>query len=101
MAADVPCRASKRRKCAWKAAAAPSAVHYVGYVEDDETPESIARKFEELERIEAAARPTCAAPPDPEEDVQPCAINGGDTRSGVAADGGLTEQQLMEVSVQV
>lgn len=41
----------------------PSAVHYVGYVEDDETPESIARKFEELERIQAAGRGAAAAQP--------------------------------------
>lgn len=31
--------------------AAPSAVHYVGYVEDDETPEMIMKKFEELEKV--------------------------------------------------
>jgi hypothetical protein len=29
----------------------PSAVHYVGYVEEDETPEMIMKKFEELERV--------------------------------------------------
>jgi hypothetical protein len=29
----------------------PSAVHYVGYVEDDETPEMIMKKFEELEKV--------------------------------------------------
>lgn len=38
----------------------PSAVHYVGYVEDDETPEMIMKKFEALERVKelntAAAR---------------------------------------------
>ncbi|GFR49407.1 hypothetical protein Agub_g11459, partial [Astrephomene gubernaculifera] len=33
----------------------PSAIHYVGYVEDDETPEMIMKKFEELERIKKAA----------------------------------------------
>lgn len=35
--------------------ALPAATHYVGYVEDDETPEMIMKKFEELERIKAAA----------------------------------------------
>ena len=47
----------------------PSAVHYVGYVEDDETPEMIMRKFQALEvrpapprrppapRVGAPARP--------------------------------------------
>ncbi len=33
----------------------PSAVHYVGYVEDGETPEMIMKKFEELQRIQDAA----------------------------------------------
>ncbi len=31
----------------------PSAVHYVGYVEEDETPEMIMKKFEELEKVRA------------------------------------------------
>lgn len=46
--------ARPRRRCASRHATArniPSAIHYVGYVEDDETPEMIMRKFEELERI--------------------------------------------------
>lgn len=29
----------------------PNAEHYVGYVEDDETPEMIMKKFEEFERV--------------------------------------------------
>jgi len=41
-----------KRNCAGrKSAAAPSAVHYVGYVEDNETPEMIMKKFEELEKV--------------------------------------------------
>ena len=40
-----------RRSCAGRKAAAPSAVHYVGYVEDNETPEMIMKKFEELEKV--------------------------------------------------
>ena len=99
MAADVPCRASKRRKCARTAGPAPSAVHYVGYVEDDETPESIARKFEELERIEAAARPASAVLPGPAADCNNGATNGSGTGTDLAADGGLSEQQLMEVNL--
>ena len=45
-----------KRRCSsrTKAAAAPSAVHYVGYVEEDETPEAIMKKFEELDRVKAA-----------------------------------------------
>src|SRR5436305_1762284 len=30
----------------------PSNIHYVGYVEDEESVEAIVKKFEELERIE-------------------------------------------------
>ena len=42
---------AKRRSARSKQAAAPSAVHYVGYVEEDETPEAIMKKFEELEKV--------------------------------------------------
>ena len=93
MAADVS-RASKRRKCARIAGPAPSAVHYVGYVEDDETPESIARKFEELERIEAAARQaSAAAPATRHQHVD----DDSDHSGSCAVDGGLTDEQLKEV----
>ena len=51
-------RCPGRRAAQVKSSAIPSAVHYVGYVEDDETPEMIMRKFEELERIKAAASAT-------------------------------------------
>ena len=40
-----------RRRRAGNGAAMPSAVHYVGYVEEDETPEMIMKKFEELEKV--------------------------------------------------
>jgi len=45
-----------KRRCSSraKASAAPSAVHYVGYVEEDETPEAIMKKFEELDKVHAA-----------------------------------------------
>lgn len=45
-----------KRRCSSrsKQSAAPSAVHYVGYVEEDETPEAIMKKFEELEKVIAA-----------------------------------------------
>ncbi|KAG2431763.1 hypothetical protein HXX76_009259 [Chlamydomonas incerta] len=48
-------RRSKRR-CVTVKSQVPSAIHYVGYVEDDETPEMIMKKFEELERIKKAAQ---------------------------------------------
>lgn len=45
-----------RRGCVQRRTAMPSAVHYVGYVEDDETPEMIMKKFEELERVREQAK---------------------------------------------
>ena len=33
----------------------PSSVHYLGYVEDEETPDMIMRKFKELEKVQAAS----------------------------------------------
>ena len=74
----------------------PSAVHYVGYVEDDETPASITRKFEELDRIQAesraAARVASAVKQISTEPSRHVA-------HAVAAleDSELTEEQLMEV----
>jgi hypothetical protein len=50
-----------KRRCVLRRAAVPSAAHYVGYVEDGETPEMIMRKFEEMERILAARQPAAAA----------------------------------------
>ncbi|PRW51014.1 putative aarF domain-containing kinase chloroplastic [Chlorella sorokiniana] len=53
-----------KRRCArnrFTAGSMPSAIHYVGYVEDDETPEMIMAKFAELERIQAAAAAAKAA----------------------------------------
>lgn len=47
-------RCAGRRNAQSRTGTIPSAVHYVGYVEDDETPEMIMRKFEELERIRQA-----------------------------------------------
>ena len=64
MAEDDTTRRPKRR-CARKQSVVPSAVHYVGYVEADETPEMIMKKFEELERVMAtstAERPAEAGP---------------------------------------
>ena len=42
-----------KRRCVTARANVPSAVHYVGYVEDEETPEMIMRKFEELNKVGA------------------------------------------------
>lgn len=45
-----------RRRCVLRKTAVPDATHYVGYVEDEETPEMIMKKFEEMERIKAASK---------------------------------------------
>lgn len=50
-----------KRRCVLRRTAVPSAAHYVGYVEDGETPAMIARKFEAMERILAARRAEAAA----------------------------------------
>ena len=55
----------KRRSARSKQTAAPSAVHYVGYVEEDETPEAIMKKFEELEKV-------CSAQSFPERSSSTC-----------------------------
>ena len=49
--AEEPSGRRPKRRCVASKAAVPSAVHYVGYVEDDETPEMIMRKFEELSKV--------------------------------------------------
>lgn len=49
-------RTSKRRTTSrYGTTTVPSAVHYVGYVEEDETPEMIMAKFQELEEIQRQA----------------------------------------------
>lgn len=44
-----------KRRTVLRKTAVPDATHYVGYVEDDETPEMIMKKFEAMEQIKAAA----------------------------------------------
>ena len=97
-------RCASRRKINDKT---PSAVHYVGYVEDDETPESIARKFEELERIQAAGRlsgtppaegPGAATPDSGAGSVLDAGAPSPDPASAPAEE--LTDEQLMEVFKQ-
>ena len=48
--------AARRSRLGSGGSGLPSAVHYVGYVEDDETPEMIMKKFEALERVKRAAQ---------------------------------------------
>ena len=58
--ADRPPR--PKRRCAARPGNFPSGAHYVGYVEDGETPEMIMKKFEELDRVMAAGRGQRALP---------------------------------------
>jgi hypothetical protein len=113
-----------KRRCASRnrfASAMPSAIHYVGYVEDDETPEMIMAKFAELERIKNAVQERQQAPvpanvegspADKSEDdasleegaaADPAAAD-APTAQGTAganpADGDLTDEQLLEVFKQ-
>jgi N6-adenosine-specific RNA methylase IME4 len=96
----------------------PSAVHYVGYVEDDETPEMIMAKFIELEQIKAAAEEarqaaqlSAAEPGEPAGDgaaAAPAAPAGDGgaaaPEAAPAAPGGgaqdLSDEQLLQVFKQ-
>jgi hypothetical protein len=50
---DDPARRPKRQcaRAARAVTALPSVAHYVGYVEDNETPEQIMKKFETMEKV--------------------------------------------------
>ena len=71
----------------------PSASHYVGYVEDDESVDAIMKKFEELERIQRQSRPSLssALPSDADHAMQE------NTVDGPISNNGLTDEQLEEV----
>lgn len=91
--------------------AVPDATHYVGYVEDDETPEMIMKKFEEMERIKAVTRRPAAAVSQPHADPagpsSSTAAIGAAASSGAAPalqdaaaadeEGPLDQQQLQEI----
>eukprot|EP00879_Flechtneria_rotunda_P014792 GHRR01015456.1.p1 GENE.GHRR01015456.1~~GHRR01015456.1.p1 ORF type:complete len:425 (+),score=130.60 GHRR01015456.1:682-1956(+) len=72
-----------KRRCVLRKTALPDATHYVGYVEDEETPEMIMRKFEEMERIRAAHQARQAL----SEAVQGSQCLVGSTSAAPAADG--------------
>jgi hypothetical protein len=99
-----------RRRCVLRKTAVPDATHYVGYVEDEETPEMIMRKFEEMERIKAAHKPHVQPAGQQQADVagpssSSAAVEAAADRADVArqqaaaADGGgqLDQQQLQEI----
>jgi len=55
---DDPARRPKRQcaRAARAVTALPSVAHYVGYVEDNETPEQIMKKFETMEKVKDVTR---------------------------------------------
>ena len=79
-----------------------SSAHYVGYVEDDETPEAIMKKFEALERVQKqaqVAQKQQAGRPAGDEDMQ---VAEAPEAGGAGAQGEqvLTEEVLLEVFKQ-
>ena len=92
-------RSRRRTKSLYGSTTVPSAVHYVGYVEDDETPEMIMSKFQELENIQRQASATVG------EDVNgagTCPVV-GDEDAGLERGGretALTDDQLLQVFKQ-
>ena len=114
---DEPGLPRPKRRCAQRQPQnLPIASHYVGYVEEDETPEMIMKKFEELERVMQRSSVPCNAttakpcharqlgtdcPPDPHA----ACLDGTDQKIvqdaaeevAVAADVPLDEAALLEV----
>ncbi|KAF8068428.1 clcD [Scenedesmus sp. PABB004] len=100
--------ARPKRRSVLRKNALPDATHYVGYVEDEETPEMIMKKFEEMERIRAAPAARAASPGDGQEPAErgagaagPSVGGGGGTAGGGGAGdagaGPLDQAQLMQV----
>lgn len=79
-------RPRRRTNSRYGTTTVPSAVHYVGYVEDDETPEMIMSKFQELEEIQRR-----------EEKSKELEENGETNKDG---DHQLTDDQLLQVFKQ-
>jgi hypothetical protein len=85
----------------------PDAIHYVGYVEDEETPEMIMRKFEEMERIKAAASKRSSSVAADEEPGSSTTAEAAAAAAAAAADpaaiaaqeeeGALDQEQLQAV----
>ena len=75
---------------------APSSAHYVGYVQDDETPEMIMKKFEEMERIRQATR-AAVNEGNKENDESATNKDGGGGGGGDFEEDALDEEQLKEL----
>jgi len=78
----------------------PSAVHYVGYVEEDETPEMIMAKFAELEEIQRKAGDTKRTEDEAGGGVKMGEATDAGEQAGHVAAEGLTDEQLLQVFKQ-
>lgn len=76
---------------------APSSAHYVGYVQDEETPEMIMKKFEEMERIRSAKGAMRGENDDGDKENKEGATNVSDDAAMEDGDGALSEEQLKEL----
>ena len=89
-----------KRRCAQRTARnLPSATHYVGYVEEEETPEMIMKKFEELERVMQRASSQAgqqSGTAHVETNAHPSGGSGASNPSHASTDG-LDEAALLEV----
>jgi len=82
-------RASTRRK-------KPNAALYVGYVEDDETPDMIMKKFEMMEKMAEANR-KAKAEKNPAKSGKSSKAEMSDSDEEEEANDGLTEEQLVSL----
>lgn len=88
-----------KRRCARGsrfASSVPSAVHYVGYVEDDETPEMIMAKFAELEKIKQTREEAKATTAEEGAETTEATVEEGED----PRDQDLSDEQLLEVFKQ-
>lgn len=103
-------RRPKRRCARSRSTNIPSAVHYVGYVEDDETPEMIMAKFAELERIKKAVVDSKKAKAEADTEPPSNEIDENDTSNTIEDatnpsssshdDQALSDEHLLEVFKQ-
>ena len=91
------CALSDATQCASTLA---SSVHYVGYVEDDETPEAIMKKFEALERVQKLAEAQKQATQAGDGDHARAENVPAPVEAAASGDQVLTEEQLLEVFKQ-
>lgn len=97
MEGDDPPRRSTRR-VAKNRFRVPSSAHYVGYVEDNETPEMIMKKFEELDKVITDTKPGQAG--DGALETDKCSkeeVGEEEEKKEEGCSGFLNEEQLNEL----